>query len=118
MIEPRGDSAFTGPVAVLIGPRTFSAAEDFLVPLKATKRAVLVGSATGGSTGQPIVVPVFGARIAICTKWDRFPDGSEFVGVGVLPDISVERTIVDVARGNDPVLEAAVAMLRDNLRRP
>ena len=116
VIEPRGASAFTGPVAVLIGPRTFSAAEDFLVPLKATKRAVLVGSATGGSTGQPIVVPVYRAAVAICTKWDRFPDGTEFVGIGVQPDIPVERTIEDVARGTDPVLEAAVAALRDRLR--
>ena len=118
VIEPRGDSAFTGPVAVLIGPRTFSPAEDFLVPLKATKRALLVGSATGGSTGQPVFVPVHGARVAICTKWDSFPDGSEFVGVGVLPDISVERTIEDVARGTDAALEVAVATLRDRLRRP
>ena len=116
-IQPRGASAFTGPVAVLIGPRTFSAAEDFLVPLKATKRAVLVGRPTGGSTGQPILVRVYGATVAICTKWDRFPDGTEFVGVGVQPDIRVERTIMDVARGSDPVLEAAVAAMRDRLRR-
>ena len=117
VIQPRGNLAFTGPVAVLIGPRTFSAAEDFLIPLKATNRAVLVGSATGGSTGQPIVVPIYQARIRICTKWDRFPDGTEFVGVGVQPDIPVERTIDDVERGTDPVLEAAVVAMQDRLRR-
>ena len=117
VIEPRGDSAFTGPVAVLIGPRTFSAAEDFLVPLKATKRAVLVGSATGGSTGQPIVVPIYQAAVSICTKWDRFPDGTEFVGVGVRPNVPVERTIEDVARGIDPVLQAAIVAMHDRLQR-
>ena len=115
VIEPRGPSAFSGPVAVLIGPRTFSAAEDFLVPLKMTKRAVLIGSTTGGSTGQPIIIPVYGAYIAICTKWDRFPDGAEFVGVGIQPDVGAERTIDDVARGIDPVLDLAVATLRDDL---
>ena len=117
VIEPRGSSAFTGPVAVLIGPRTFSAAEDFLVPLKATKRAVLVGSVTGGSTGQPIFVPIYQASVLICTKWDRFPDGTEFVGVGIHPDIPVERTIEDVARGIDPVLQAAIAAMHDRLQR-
>ena len=116
-IQPRGAPAFTGPVAVLVGPRTFSAAEDFLVPLKATKRALLVGSLTGGSTGQPLFVPVFGATVGICTKWDRFADGTEFVGVGVRPDIRVERTIMDVVRRSDPVLEAAVAAMRSRLRR-
>ena len=52
VIEPRGPSAFTGPVAILIGTRTYCAAEDFLVPLKTTKRAVLVGSATGAQPGS------------------------------------------------------------------
>ena len=117
VIEPRGSSAFTGPVAVLVGPRTFSSAEDFLVPLKATKRAVLVGSVTGGSTGQPIRVPIYQASVLICTKWDRFPDGTEFVGVGVRPDIPVERTIEDVARGIDPVLQAAIVAMNDRPER-
>ena len=117
VIEPRGSSAFTGPVAVLIGPRTFSSAEDFLVPLKATKRAVFVGSVTGGSTGQPIRVPIYQASVLICTKWDRFPDGTEFVGVGVRPDVPVERTIEDVARGIDPVLQAAIVAMHDRLQR-
>lgn len=76
-----GNPAFTGPVAVLTGPSTFSAAEDFLVPLMATNRAVLGGSVTGGSTAQPIFVPIYQAQVAICTKWDRFPDGTEFVSV-------------------------------------
>lgn len=117
VIEPRGSSAFTGPVAVLIGPRTFSAAEDFLVPLKATKRAVLVGSVTAGSTGQPIIVPIYQAHVLICTKWDRFPDETEFVGVGIHPDIPVERTIEDVAGGIDPVLQAAIVAMHDRLQR-
>ena len=117
VIEPRGSSAFTGPVAVLTGPRTFSSAEDFLVPLKATQRAILVGSITGGSTGQPISVPIYQARVLICTKWDRFPDGMEFVGVGVRPDIPVERTIEDIVRGIDPVLQAAIDAMHGRLQR-
>ena len=113
VIEPRGEERFLGPVAVLIGPKTFSAAEDFLVPLKATARATLIGTPTAGSTGQPLIVPVFGTSVRICTKWDRFPDGSEFVGVGIRPDVSAERTREDVIRGSDPVLEAAVSFLRE-----
>ena len=110
-IEPRGQEPFEGDVVVLIGPRTYSAAEDFLVPMKASGRAKLVGEPTGGSTGQPLRVDVYGAHAAICTKWDRFPDGSDFVGVGVQPDIHIERTIEDVAQGRDPVLEAAIESL-------
>lgn len=110
-IEPRGEKPYLGPVAVLIGPRTYSAAEDFVVPLKATKRATMVGTLTGGSTGQPLSLRIFGAGLMICTKWDRFPDGTEFVGVGISPDILVQRTRRDVAEGRDPALEKAVAFL-------
>jgi carboxyl-terminal processing protease len=112
-IQPRGAKPFLGPVAVLIGPRTFSAAEDFVVPLKATKRATLVGTATAGSTGQPLFMRIFGAEAMICTKWDRFPDGTEFVGVGIQPDILVQRTKQDVIERKDPELDRAVALLQN-----
>ena len=111
-IEPRGEKPFSGPVVVLIGPKTYSAAEDFLVPLKASGRATLIGEPTGGSTGQPLFVNVYGASAGICTKWDRFPDGTDFVGVGVQPDIPVARTKADVAGGRDPALESAIAFLK------
>ncbi|MFC1537750.1 S41 family peptidase, partial [Gemmatimonadota bacterium] len=118
-IEPRGERAFLGPVVVLIGPKTFSAAEDFLVPLKASGRATLIGEPTGGSTGQPLFFNVYDenvyeARAAICTKWDRYSDGTEFVGVGIQPDIPVERTRQDIFEGKDPVLTKAMGLLTQN----
>lgn len=99
-------------MVVLIGPDTFSAAEDFLVPLKSMKRATLIGSPTAGLTGQPLGVGLYGTSIRICTKWDRFRDGTEFVGVGIQPDIVVAPSRSDIAAGKDPVLERAVAFLQ------
>jgi carboxyl-terminal processing protease len=109
---------FLGPVVVLTGPRTFSAAEDFLIPLHASGRATLVGRATGGSTGQPLQVQLpCGASMRICTKRDTYPDGREFVGVGVIPDVRVEPTQADVAAGlysdgGDPVFDKGVEVLK------
>jgi carboxyl-terminal processing protease len=111
-ITSRGDNPFVGPVVVLIGPNTFSAAEDFLVPLKAAHRATLIGSPSGGSTGQPLGIALFQCSARICTKWDRFPDGTEFVGVGVQPDIAIVATIADVANNRDAVLEKAQEFLQ------
>lgn len=110
-IEARGETPYRGPVAVLIGTNTFSAAEDFLAPVKQSKRGVVIGSPSGGSTGQPLSVVLFQASARICTKWDRFADGTEFVGVGVQPDIRVEPTRRDVAAGRDVVLERALEVL-------
>jgi carboxyl-terminal processing protease len=101
---------YSGPIYVLTSPTTCSAAEDFLIPLRVQKRATLVGEATCGSSGQPLSFAIYGADVRICTKWDRFPDGTEFVGVGILPDVEVSRTKEDVANGRDAVLQAAIQL--------
>lgn len=99
---------YEGPVAVLIGPRTFSAGEDVVVSFDAMKRGVLVGEATGGSTGQPLMFRLPGGGLArICVKRDSYPDGREFVGKGIAPQISVAPTAADVRAGRDPVVERA-----------
>jgi len=90
-----------------------SAAEDFLVAFKLMKRGVMVGTATGGSTGQPLTVALpGGGSMRICTKRDRFANGEELVGAGIRPGIEVKTTLEDVRNGRDPVLERAVAAVR------
>lgn len=109
---------FDRSVALLIGPRTFSAAEDFTMAFDAMKRGILVGEATGGSTGQPLVFDLPGGGTArICAKRDSYPDGREFVGEGIQPTIVVAPTVADIRAGRDPVLERAVAAL-GNMRPP
>lgn len=113
VVTPRGDNPYLGPVAVLTSPATFSAGEDFLIPLKWGKRATLVGERTGGSTGQPMIVDLgSGVKARICAKRDTYPDGSEFVGVGVIPDIEVHPTQKGIAEGKDTVLDAALAAIK------
>ena len=105
VIEPRDGKRFSGPLVVLTGPGTFSAAEDFLVPLQYAKRAVLVGEKTAGSTGNPINIPLpGGGRFMVVSKRDMFPDGREFVGIGIQPDVEVHPTQKDLLQGTDPVL--------------
>ena len=47
-----------------------------------------------------------GARI--CIIKDLHPDGREFVGRGIQPDIRVTPTVKDYLEGRDVVLEAAL----------
>jgi C-terminal processing protease CtpA/Prc len=104
---------FTKPVVVLTSPRTASAAEDFSVAFKAAKRGLIIGEPTNGSTGQPLIISLpGGGRAGICTKYDSFPDGAAFVGVGVLPDINIGKTIEDFRAGRDRVLEKALSELK------
>ncbi|MEZ4649665.1 MAG: S41 family peptidase [Candidatus Eisenbacteria bacterium] len=104
---------FGGPVVLLTSPRTFSAAEDFAAVFKWSGRGEVVGEPTGGSTGQPLFFRLPGGGSArICTKRDTYPDGSEFVGYGVQPDVVVHPTIKGCRSGKDVVLEAAVKLLK------
>jgi C-terminal processing protease CtpA/Prc len=101
---------YHGPVVMLIGPRTYSSAEEFAVAFDSMDRGLLIGEPTGGSSGQPLVFSLPGGGSArVCTRRDTYLDGREFVGVGVQPDRAVRPTITDFRAGRDTVLEAALA---------
>ena len=114
IIEPVNGKRYTGPLVVLTGSGTFGAAEDFLVPLKYSKRGVLVGEKTAGSTGNPITVALPGGGIfRVVSKRDMFPDGKEFVGIGIIPDVEVKITQQEIVGGNDPVLDKGIDVIRN-----
>jgi carboxyl-terminal processing protease len=117
MIEPALSDPFLGPVVVLIGPETNSAAEDFVVPLHAAGRATIVGQKSRGSTGQPLPLKFLDGKIfgRVCTKRDQYPDGREFVGVGIVPDVEVHPTPADIAAAHDVVLEKGLEILREKM---
>jgi len=113
-VSPSSRPHYEGPVAVLIGPRTYSAAEDFVVAFDMADRGALIGRATGGSTGQPLSFALPGGGNArVCTKRDRYADGREFVGTGVEPDIEVEQTVDSIRSGKDLVLERALKWIEE-----
>ena len=116
-IEPHKTEHYGGPVVVLTGPRTGSAAEDFVVAFQTSERGKVIGQKTRGSTGQPLTIKLPGGGGArICTKWDTYPDGREFVGIGVIPDIENEPTREDIAEERDVVLEKALEVLSSKIK--
>ncbi|WP_428328994.1 S41 family peptidase [Mucilaginibacter sp.] len=110
--SPNGKIFYNKPVIVLIGPRTFSAAEDFTVAFDYMKRGKLIGLPTGGSTGQPVPFNLPGGGSArVCGKRDTYPDGKEFVGVGIMPDVVVKKTVKDLLSGTDAAKQKALELL-------
>ena len=105
------------PTAVLIGHNTASAAEDFLISADNQKHFIKIGERTFGSTGQPYLFPMPGGGNArVCTKKDTYPDGREFVGVGIIPDIEVVPTLNDYINNNDVVLDKAIEYLTKKIK--
>ena len=112
-IGPNGKNFYTKPVILLISARTFSAAEDFSAAYKSMKRGLIIGEASGGSTGQPLGFTVIGNITAqVTSKRDQYPNGDDFVGKGIQPDMVVKPTVSDFRKGIDTELEAALKELR------
>ena len=100
---------FKGKVVVLAGPDTYSAAEDFLAAFKTMKRGTVIGQTTGGSTGQPLFFDLpFGGMGAVCSKRDLMPNGTEFIGIGIPPDIEVNPSAENIFNREDVALKAAL----------
>ena len=69
----------------------------------------LIGEHTIGSTGQPYFTKFEnGIAVAIGSKRAYFPDGSQFEGVGIMPDIEVIPSAAELQAGRDPVLDKAL----------
>lgn len=91
------DTKFSVPVSILTNANTASAAEDFLIYLYAERNINRIGDYTNGSTGQPLQIELPGNGSAwICTKKVTLPNGEEFIGRGITPQILVKQTLNDI----------------------
>ena len=76
------------------------------MPLKTSGRATVFGERTFGSSGQPYIVNFEnGMGFRVSTKRMYLPDGSEFEGVGIKPDVEV---VQPPAATKDVVFETAL----------
>ena len=111
--EPAKGIRLAAPTIVLIGSQTASSAEDFLIMADELEQFTYLGEPTFGSTGQPLMMDLPGGGSArISTKRDFYPDGREFIGRGVQPDIEVKPTVEAFLNERDETLERAVAELQ------
>ena len=118
-LSPDPAHHYSNPVIVLISPRTFSSAEDFLVAYDQSGRGSIVGEPSAGSTGQPLSFKMPGGGSArVCTWRGVYPDGRPFIGVGVQPRVRVAPRVAEFRAGKDIVLETALAELKQEEAKP
>jgi carboxyl-terminal processing protease len=112
-VAPRSDRpAYTGPIAVLSSAATAGAAEDFLAAFRNTARGVILGATSAGSPGRPLELPLlkdWSLRLSVVRE--AFPDGTDFAGTGIAPEIPVAQTVNEWLAGRDAALERARAYL-------
>lgn len=104
--------AWHGPLAVLIGPGTGSAAELLTARLRDSGRARLFGQPSAGA----VIVSVGynlpdGGLLRVGSLDITSGSGEVLDKVGVAPDVRTERDLAAVRAGHDPALDAAKAWL-------
>lgn len=89
--EENQRAVYNGPLEILISRNTMSAAEDFTAMFRSSRRGTLIGEPTYGSTGTPCMISLrCGGRAQVVSVGYRLPDGTEFIGKGIMPDISAD----------------------------
>ena len=112
MYQPAEPEKYTNPVVLLIGPATFSAAEDFSVVFKNLSLGKVIGQSSGGSSGEPMRFSLpGGGRFKVCTERNSFPDGREFVGIGVQPDIMIAEEVISFRANRDRTMLKALEVV-------
>ncbi len=104
---------FTSNVAWLINANgTVSQAESVLSMVEGYKLGTLVGTPSAGADGDVVELALPGGYRIRWTglRVTKF-DGSPLWGVGVTPDVRVERTMAGVASKQDEILQRALAMV-------
>ena len=113
-------SAFNEPgrLFVLVGPATFSAAQNFVNRLERETFAIFVGGPTGLSPNHYGDAKLFTgnasglvAMVSTLPWFDSYPQDKR---VWIMPDLPVAYTFEDWCSGRDPVLERALSYSRQH----
>lgn len=111
-----GGVAVDLPVVLLVNSFSASGSEVLSGALRDHGRATLVGEQTFGKGSVNHIRPLSngGALYVTIARW-LTPNGELIEGVGLAPDVVVERTLEEEESGVDPQLHAAIDVLHDTI---
>ena len=113
-----GDLLEGAPVVVLVDAGTAAGSEVVAGALQDRKRAVIVGNRTYGRASLQTMIPLEnGGALRLTTAQWRTPNGHLIHGVGIKPDIELEKTRVPLGGlvekpATDPAVKRALAELQ------
>ncbi|MEM6345492.1 MAG: S41 family peptidase [Bacteroidota bacterium] len=107
---------YDGELLVLINGGSFSCSGAVAAQIEAAKRAILLGEESGGNSrtfcgvGPQEYLPHSKISLSVPRVQFQVVDGSENLGLGVIPDHYAVPSIIDLVQGRDAVLEKAVTL--------
>ena len=110
-LEPSRRVRWHKPVVVLTNRHVYSAANEFVLYMKALPGVTLVGDQTGGGAGMPFSSSLpngWVVRFSAVPTYDARQQSIEF---GIAPDYNVSLTDADFLQGKDTIIEFARKLL-------
>ena len=106
-ITPSDGIRWQKPVALLTNRSSYSATNDFVNSMRQFPLVTVIGDRTGGGSGMPFSSELpngWSVRFSACPVYGPDMEDLEF---GIDPDIRVDMTAEDMARGLDTIIEEA-----------
>jgi C-terminal processing protease CtpA/Prc len=110
--EVNPNRPYCGPIVIMVSAQIISNNEDMSAQLVGAHRVTVVGRQSGGTNGNITGIMLPGGGFAPFTGMEvRNVDGSQFHGIGIVPDYVVNYTAQDFVDGRDRDLEKAIQVL-------
>jgi hypothetical protein len=102
------------PVAVLINRGVFSAAEDFVLAMRQFPNVTIIGTNTGGGSGNPITFDLPNGWLYRVSRWQVLQPENDLLyeEIGLEPDIYIRQLAGDNTLQRDSRLEFTLNWLR------
>ncbi len=109
---PPANQVYTGPIVLLVSNKSVSAAECFGQMIMGLSNVTVIGQ-TSACTNGTITNVLLPGNLGITFTGMRLRnlDGTEFHGIGIIPDETVVPDATDFAAGTDPELMRALEVL-------
>ena len=112
-LRPSKRTRWLRPTVILTNRHSYSATNDFVNTMRRLPQVVILGDRTGGGGGMPFSSELpngWQVRFSASPLLDA--EGHSIEG-GIEPDLRVNMTTADIARGKDTLIEAAIRNLRE-----
>lgn len=110
-LEPSSRIRWHKPVCVLTNRHVFSAANEFVMYMKALPGVSIVGDHTGGGAGMPFSSSLPNGWVVRFSAVPMYDARRQSVEFGLSPDHEVHLTTDDFLRGRDTIIEFARKLL-------
>jgi hypothetical protein len=112
-VQPALGVRYGGRIMLLIGPDSFSSTENFIAAMQTLPNVTTLGATTGGASGCPETFALRdGWTYSVPVCYDMTADHKVIEWNGISPEIPITATRSDFRRGDDPILDEALKLLK------